>query len=227
MRVGRRLAIKILNASRFVLSMDAEPGAITEPVDRAMLASLREVVGEATRGLDAYEHARALDVTERFFWGFTDDYLELVKQRAYGVNGRAKAASAIGALRLALDVLLRLFAPFLCYVTEEVWSWSRDDSVHRSTWPTYDELEVADGADPEVYAVTATVLTAVRKEKAMAKVSLRVPAERVTVRGDAQRLARLALARTDLLEAGNIERLETAEAEEPSVETVLAVPEPA
>jgi valyl-tRNA synthetase len=222
MKVGRRLAIKILNASRFVLSMQAPSGAITEPLDLAVLASLRSVVREATEAFEAYEHARALEVTERFFWGFTDDYLELVKQRAYGVHGPEKAGSAVAALRLALDVVLRLFAPFLCYVTEEVWSWWREGSVHRAAWPVEAELAVADGADVEVYAVAASVLTAVRKEKALAKVSLRVPAERVVVRDTLERLAKLSAAEVDVREAGNIRTLDTQEAAEPVVETVLA-----
>ncbi len=174
MKVGRRLAIKILNASRFALSMEPAPGAITEPLDRSMLATLAGVIDEATIALDAYEHSKALDVVERFFWGFTDDYLELVKQRAYGRNGSAPAGSAIAALRAALDVLLRLFAPFLPYVAEEVWSWWREGSVHESEWPMSSGTRGAAGADadPTVYEVAAAVLTAVRKEKALAKVSL-------------------------------------------------------
>jgi valyl-tRNA synthetase len=227
MKVGRRLAIKILNASRFTLGMEAVPGAVTEPLDRALLATLRGVVGEATEAFEGYEHARALDVTERFFWGFTDDYLELVKQRAYGVHGTAPAASAVATLRQALDVLLRLFAPFLPYVTEEVWSWWREGSIHRASWPTAEELAMVADADPGVYGMAADVLTAVRKEKALAKVSLRVAAERVTVRDTAERLARLAVAEVDLREAGNIGALVTEEAGELAVETVLATPEPA
>jgi valyl-tRNA synthetase len=227
MKVGRRLAIKLLNASRFALSMDAsgeglDADAITEPLDLAMLAALRDVVRQATEAFDDYEHAKVLDLAERFFWGFTDDYLELVKQRAYGVHGPAKAASAIGALHRALDVLVRLFAPFLPYVTEEVWSWWREGSVHRAAWPTVDELVLPEGADPEVYDVAASALTAIRKEKALAKVSLRIPVERAMVRDSAARLAKLALGAADLREAGNVEALETAEDDEPSVDVVLA-----
>ena len=226
MKVGRRLAIKILNASRFVLGMEAEPGPIVEPLDRSMLATLRGVVAEATAAFEDYEHAKALDVTERFFWGFTDDYLELVKQRAYGVHGPERAGSAVAALREALHVLLRLFAPFLPYVTEEVWSWWREGSVHRASWPAPDELTV-DEADPLVYVVTAEVLTAIRKEKALAKVSLRVPAERVTVTDLPERLAAFGFAAEDVREAGNVTELVVVEAEEPSVQVVLAPPDPA
>ena len=175
--------------------------------------------------LDAYEHSKALDAIERFFWGFTDDYLELVKQRAYGAHGPAAAATAVGALRTALDVLLRLFAPFLPYVTEEVWSWWRDGSVHRSSWPTAAEAST-DDADPAIYEVAAAVLTAVRKEKALAKVSLKTPVDTVTVHDTQDRLRLLSLSSIDLREAGNIRAIEQAEADAFSVETVLAKSEP-
>jgi len=224
MKVGRRLGIKILNASRFALTLESEPGGVVEPVDRAMLAALSGVVRDATTAFDSYDHARALDVTERFFWGFTDDYLELVKQRAYGTHGAERAGSAVAALRRALDVILRLFAPFLPYVTEEVWSWWREGSIHRAAWPTPEETSggAAAGADPGVYEIAAAVLTAVRREKALQKVSLRAAVERVTVRDTGERLALLAPAVDDLREAGNIEALETAEAPEFAVDTALA-----
>jgi valyl-tRNA synthetase len=220
MKVGRRLAIKILNASRFVLSMQAEPGMVVEPLDLAMLTALRRTVEEATAAFEDYDHAKALDLAERSFWDFTDDYLELVKQRAYGVHGSAPAGSAVAALRLALDVQLRLFAPFLPYVTEEAWSWWRSGSIHRTAWP--DANELPDAGDPEVYEVAAAVLTAVRKEKALAKVSLRTRAERVVVADTAERLGKLAVAEIDLREAGAIDVLESVAGEAFSVRTTLA-----
>jgi valyl-tRNA synthetase len=226
-KVGRRLAIKILNASKFVLGFDVVPGDPRDTVDRSMLAALRGVVHEATASFEAYEHARALGVLERFFWGFTDDYLELVKQRAYGAAGPEGAESAVGTLRSALDVLLRCFAPFLPYVTEEVWSWWREGSIHRSTWPDPEDLAVADGADPEVFEVAAEVLTGVRKHKALAKVSLKAPAKRVVVRAPEGRLAKLELVRDDLCEAGGIRNLELVEGEETSIEVELESPDAA
>jgi valyl-tRNA synthetase len=225
MKVGRRLAIKILNASRFVLGIEAAPGAVAEPIDRSMLAALRSVVHDATSSLEDYEHAKTLDTVERFFWGFTDDYLELVKQRAYGVHGDERAGSAVGALREALDVLLRLFAPFLPYVTEEVWSWWREGSIHRSSWPEADDLGA--GGDPLVVTVAAEVLTAIRKEKALAKVSLRAPVERVTVVDAPERLSALREAVEDVREAGSVAELDLVEGEESSIDVVLAPPDAA
>ena len=145
MKVGRRLAIKVLNASRFALSFGDVGEAldtrglsalVTEPLDRSMLASLGEVVDVATTANEALDYTRALEVTESFFWAFCDDYLELVKDRAYGSSSGDEgdegdeadpgAVSARAALRLALDIQLRLLAPVLVFATEEVWSWFHD-----------------------------------------------------------------------------------------------------
>jgi valyl-tRNA synthetase len=221
-KIGRRLAIKILNASRFVLSLEAEPGEVVDALDRSMLRRLAEVVRESTRALEAYDHARSLELVERFFWGFTDDYLELVKGRAYGSGDPEGAGSAIGALRLALDTLLRLFAPFLPYVTEEVWSWWRRGSIHRAPWPGAEDLGAAAGdADPLAYDVAAWVLGEVRRTKALAKVSLRTEVERVVVTDGAERLSALGGIERDLREAGNIRELERLEGVAPIVEVVL------
>jgi valyl-tRNA synthetase len=224
MRVGRRLAIKILNASKFAMTMEAEPGAITEPLDLAMLHALAAVVEEATTAFEDYDHAKALDAIERSFWGFTDDYLELVKQRAYGSHGTAPSASAVAGLRTALGTYLRLFAPFLPYVTEEVWSWWPNGSVHRARWPASQELTGIGEGDPAVYEMAAAVLGEVRRTKALAKVSLRTPVDRILVRDTAERLALLRLAEQDVREAGSITEFQTTPADGFSVDVALAEP---
>ena len=222
-KVGRRLAIKILHASRFVLTLERPVGEIADRLDRSMLKQLAGVLEQATAALEDYEHARALELVERFFWGFTDDYLELVKGRAYGSFGEEAAGSGIATLRLALSGLLRLFAPFLPYVTEEVWSWWREGSIHREVWPVPDELEaVSAGADTADYEVAAWVLGEVRKAKALAKRSLRTTAERVIVRDTEERLKLLQGVERDLREAGSVAEFEYVEADEPSVEVDLA-----
>jgi valyl-tRNA synthetase len=215
-KVGRRLATKILNASRFALSFGEADGEVTEPLDLAMLRALGDVVAEATTAFDAYEYTRALERTETFFWSFCDDYLELVKTRAYGGD-----ASAITALRLGLSALLRLFAPFLSFVTEEVWSWWQDGSIHRSSWPAAAELGATDG-DPSVLHVAAEVLGQVRKAKTAAKQSLRSEVESTVVRGPADQLAALEAARADVLEAGRIAELRTEPGDELLVDVSLA-----
>jgi valyl-tRNA synthetase len=225
-KIGRRLAIKVLNASRFALSLEGPEGEIADPLDRSMLRRLSVVVTDVTAALEDYEHARALDVAERFFWGFTDDYLELVKSRAYGSHGPEAAGSAIASLRLALAVLLRVFAPFLPYVTEEVWSWWRQGSIHRTPWPTPEELaDASAGGDPVVHETAAWVLGEVRKHKALAKRSLRTEVERVVVRDTEDRLKILRGVERDVREAGNVAAIEYVEAAEPSVEVVLPPPE--
>jgi valyl-tRNA synthetase len=223
-KVGRRLAIKILNASKFALGL-GDPGegaAITQPLDRSMLGRLAEVVDESTDAFEHYDYTKALERSEAFFWWFCDNYLELVKGRAYGAAGEEAAASAQAALRTALSVLLRLFAPILPFVTEEVWSWWRDGSVHRSGWPEPGELAAADGADPAVGAVAGEVLSEIRKAKTAAKRSLRTGVERAVVRAPADQLAALDAARHDLVEAGRIADLVTEEGDELAVDVVLA-----
>jgi valyl-tRNA synthetase len=220
MKVGRRLAIKILNASRFALSRIAGgelpgPEAVTAPIDMAMLGALARVVDEATAAFEDYDYARALERTEAFFWSFCDDYLELVKGRAYEDPSEAGPSSARASLALALSVLLRLLAPFVPFVTEEVWSWWHEGSIHRSPWPGTDELPatLVRASDEEpgstVLSVVSDVLGVVRRAKTGAKRSMRAPVAKLTVIDDPARLALLAQAENDLRDAGGIVELVT------------------
>jgi valyl-tRNA synthetase len=220
MKIGRRLATKILNASRFALGFadDVAPSAITEPLDRSMLATLSQVVAQATEAFDEYDYARALEIAERSFWTWTDDYLELVKGRAY--DGGDAGSSAHAALQLALNVYLRLFAPFLPFVTEEVWSWWRPGSVHRAPWPTSEELASHRG-DPAILAVTGEVLSAVRKAKSDAKASMRAEVSLVSISAADDRLDLVRQAEADLQAAARAEQVTYAQGD-PDVAVVLA-----
>jgi valyl-tRNA synthetase len=226
MKIGRRLAIKILNASLFVLKLDAHEDAavIVEPIDRALLSVLATTIDQATAAFEDYNYTRALEVAEAFFWNFTDDYVELVKERAYGGQGDAAAASAKATLATTLRTLLGLFAPFLPFVTEEVWSWWQEGSVHRSPWPDGAAIRaLSAGQDPALVADVAAVLTQVRKAKSEASASMRADVDVAVVTADPMTAERLRLVVADIAAAGRIAALTIVEAAGPiSVTATLA-----
>ena len=243
MRVGRRLAIKILNASKFALMGGGQSSAqgeihhsaICAPVDRAMIRSLAALVVEATEAFEGYDYARVLQRVEMFFWRFCDDYLELVKGRRYGEQDVVGAGSANAALTAALAVMLRLFAPFLPFVTEEVWSWWREGSVHRAPWPTAEELleliedntEPVRQADGQAYQWAIDVLFEVRKQRSEAKQPLKVPITRVAIKAEASAVHLMPIVERDLRAALRVKAFETVlgETREILVEGYEALPE--
>ena len=256
MTVGRKLALKMMNASKFVLSPklwagdgaselpagEATPAELTpveptaaaaageaaaavlrtelavDPVDVALLTSLNDLVSVSTRAFEDYDYARALERTEAWFWDFCDNYLELVKSRAYGEMGLDRAMSARTTLAVSLSTLLRLFAPVMPFVTEEIWSWWQEGSVHRAPWPQPSEvtarapaISAGDGrgkGDSEggggVYGSAVDLLAAIRRAKSEAKVGPRSPVERVTVSGPPEQLNDLRLVEDDLRAAQNV-----------------------
>jgi valyl-tRNA synthetase len=209
MKIGRRLAIKVLNAAKFVYSFptDGAAGAdaVTLPLDRDMLAELSMVVETATKAFDEYDHARALEAAEQFFWTFCDDYLEVVKERAYNGTDPVAQASAVGALRTALDVMLRLFAPFIPFATEEVWSWTHDGSVHTAAWPT----APVDDAPTGLFGFVSAALIGIRRAKTDAKASQKTQVTAATIAGPAL----LETAASDLRDVGRIAELTFVEGE--------------
>ena len=266
MKIGRRLAIKLLNASKFVLNLGAtEKSVITSQaqgrvlinaLDRSLLARLAYLIEEATAAFEKYEYARALQICESFFWSFTDDFVELIKDRAYGARGEEEQASVLAALATTLDALLRLFAPFLPFVTEEIWSWWRAGSVHRAEWPQ--ALPILEGtllaeysaqnptagisaqwvladADPaqieslkQILPDVAEALGGLRKAKSDAKVKQRTEVESATIAAPQAQLDRIAAGMADLKAAGNARELSLVAAEgELEVRDVVLVVEEA
>jgi len=217
LRIGRRLAVKILNAARFVLGFAEPDGAdaiVTTPLDLAMLGRLGEVIEQCTTALISYDHAAALESAEQFFWQFCDDYLELVKPRAYAAErDRRAAGSAVTSLRSALSVLLRLFAPFMPFVTEEAWSWFNAGSIHRSPWPSASDC-VMDRSGGAGLDAAAAAIRAIRKAKSAAGLSQKATVTRLNVRAHRSELDLLRSVMADVADAGNIGHLEVLEVQE-------------
>jgi valyl-tRNA synthetase len=214
MKVGRKLATKLLNLTKFVLgagtnevsTVAAQP---VDLVDQAMLVRLSEVVDAATIALEQFDYARALERTEAFFWWFCDDYVELVKTRAYGET--QDSSSARVSLHRALSIVQRLFAPMLPFATEEVWSWWQSGSIHRATWPTTAETVAGFNIAPDsVEALDAIceVLGAVRRTKTEAKVSQRAEVAKLVVTADEKTVKMLQANLSDLRNAGSLQEIE-------------------
>lgn len=218
MKIGRRLAIKILNASKFALSLGAHTNDsldnVTVALDQSMLRELDWVIDEATKAFNQFNYTKALEVTEKFFWVFCDDYVELVKDRVYGSAGADEKKSAQIALGYATETFLQLFAPFMPFVTEEVWSWWKSGSVHRSSWPTSSGI----AGDREVLTSTSEILTLVRKIKSDAQVSMKTEIKNLRISGPATLLALAKLAETDLQTASRALSISWIENETLSVE---------
>jgi valyl-tRNA synthetase len=220
MKIGRRLAIKLLNASKFVLTKTTPTGEVTETIDRGMLQELVEVVSSASKSFEDYDYAAALREVEGFFWRFCDDYIELTKRRR--ARDDTAAASAVAAGQAALSVMVRLFAPFLPFVTEEVWSWWQTGSVHRARWPEANELEpLIRGVTPEAsldYRHAIDITQLIRQQRSKESRAFSVPVTRLQL-SEAHGAAWPRI-QADVREANNAERSEIAFVPLPEPESV-------
>ena len=209
MKIGKRLAIKLLNASKFSLSLNATLNSadVTQSVDHALLNKLAQVVETATTSFDKYDYTRALEVAETFFWAFTDDYVELVKERTYGNQGEAAANSARAALGITTHTLLKLFAPFIPFVTEEVWSWWQEGSIHLQSWPKSSEIITDKSAGIDPLNNVTWILSEVRKVKTENKQSMKAEVKTLEIWAKAEVIEQVKDAQKDLIAAGNIKDL--------------------
>jgi valyl-tRNA synthetase len=230
MKIGRKLAMKVLNVAKFILAGEHMDGPVTEALDRGMLMNLANVVDEVTRELEQYEYAKALAKTESFFWDFCDNYVEAAKSRRYGDFGRAAAASASTAMRTALSVMMRLLAPYLAFTSEEVWSWWQPGSIHRAAWPTRSEVLAVSGEDETAQKASvylSLALGAIRKAKTEGQVSVGTPVASIRFVESAPAVAALRLVERDLKAAARTDVLVLTESDDTSAFGASMTPKPA
>ena len=249
LKIGKKLVGKLWNATQFAAihlsKMDSAPttaatdAAITETLDRWILSSLHNTIAKATAAFARYEYADALDATNQFFWAdFCDNYLELIKKRVYNEDDSASAAaqqSAVRTLYYVLNGILKLYAPFVPHVTEELYSnifaddYATKGSLHAmGQWPLAEDY-LNDETALAMGEITVGILEQVRKAKSDAKRSIKTPVTNSTVYIDAAFLANTAQVKSieeDLKGAGNIETFKWAEASTtggaPQVDVTLA-----
>lgn len=202
LKIGKKLVNKLWNATKFAaIHLDhlketpksareeVENGTISAVLDRWVLTRLHRAIAKATRDFEKYEYSDARNAAEDFFWNdFCDNYLELVKNRVYGNEGDAAAQmSAVHTIYHCLNGILRLFAPFVPHVTEELFSYIFDEdyakhgSIHaRHMWPQ--AVDYPCDADAEVAGIDCvSLLEAVRKQKSERSVSIKYPVEEIAV----------------------------------------------
>ncbi len=209
MKIGKRLAVKILNASKFALSLNAtlKKEDVKLEADHALLNKLAQVVDSATKAFEKYDYTKALEVTESFFWSFTDDYVELVKERTYGKQGEESANSAKAALGITIHTLLKLFAPFVPFVSEEVWSWWQKGSVHNQTWPKPEEISANKSIGIENLELVTKVLAEIRKAKTEKQLSMKAEVLELEIKTKNEEIEIIKKSEKDLIAAGNIKNL--------------------
>ena len=218
---GKRLVTKLKNAARLIAGYEGPAGDVSHPLDKALIGRLRELIGEVTVRWEAWDHAGALAATESWFWSdLCDNYLELSKKRAY-----ARDPSALETLRTTLDVCLRMFAPVLPFITEEIHNFNRPEhsSIHLERWPVTDELP--DGLDDGGFDLAVSVLTQVRRAKSQAKLSIRYPVQSLEVRAPKESLTKLEPLMADVSSTVAVERVELVADEsrdEPAVDVTFA-----
>ena len=208
-KIGGKLVTKIYNAGKFVLAQTADEGPIVNELDRAFIAELKELVVVATQAFERFEFSIALQETEKFFWGaFTDNYIELIKRRSRSEDDPQGRASAVATLRLALNVVLRLFAPVVPTITDEVWSWvfaeeTGDSSIHLTTWPAVAELDAISVPDVNgSFSAACDAISAIRKAKSESGMSLNRELLTLDLEADDAGQHDLMLVRKDVAAAG-------------------------
>jgi valyl-tRNA synthetase len=192
LKTGKKTVTKLWNASKFALTFledyEFEKHDL-EVVDKWMLTKLQNTIKQATEHFDKYEYSKVKKVLDEFFWQvLCDNYLEFVKDRLYNPNlyhKGAKNSAQFGLYEAVLNVL-KMFAPLMPYITEEVYSlYFKDkenkESIHISNWPKYNENYV-DKNSEFVGDLMVDIVQRVRKFKSEKQISLKEDLSKIIIK---------------------------------------------
>ena len=203
---GKRTVIKLWNASRLTIShlkgfkknKNFKP---KNPVDIWILNELQKTIQKTTEYFEAYEYSKAKKEIEEFFWNnFSDNYLELVKHRLYGKTDNG----AKNTLYVCLLSILKLYAPIMPFITEEIYqNFKEDISIHKSSWPKVNKSFINKKIEPEA-DVLIKLISLIRKTKSEKGISLAKPVKKVIVNSKKD----ISKFEKDIKETGKIEELE-------------------
>ena len=231
-QVGAKLVTKLWNVARFAERFLAgytppEQRPALSPADRWILARAQRLIVRATDLLDGYDYAAAKSEIEAFFWqALADNYLEMAKERLYDATSPGHDGARYTLHRLLLTVL-KLFAPFLPYVTEEIYlglfaAVDGAPSIHRARWPEADTALASTAAEAVGDALVA-IATAVRRYKSEASLSLGAELARLHLATSDEALAvALRASAADLRSVTRAREIATSMEPDPSLEPLLA-----
>lgn len=214
MAQGKKLTTKIFNASKFVFNIvsnsDLKEASgyeqhITEPMDQSWMKKVSSTMAFATKALEMHDYASALETIEGRFWDFCDNYLEIVKARAYSANNQ----SAVATLMKTMDTFIRAFAPFCPFITEEVyqsrpWHKDKEQSLHTKPWPRSDEFENIQAENPILYDSASQIISDIRKAKTTANKTQKTPVTAVEIMAPENLIDILKQGEKDIENVGNL-----------------------
>lgn len=204
-KIGRKLETKLFNAARFVSHFVHASRPLSElkleTIDLGWLGHLSEIVKQATEQFEVFNYASALELIEKAFWQFCDDYLETVKARAYRESAEQYSFSAVGSLRFSMDIFIRLLAPFMPYVTEEIWSYEKrqTSSIHRSNWPNLAEFPVSSIESSKSWGLCRKLLHEIRQLKASNKMGVGHSLDELNISTSAENILLIQKFQSDLV----------------------------
>ena len=231
---GRKLVMKIFNASKFVANIVGQSNVnpttddiyanITNPTDKAWLTKISNLVEASIKSFNNLDYYLSLEATEKGFWDFCDNYLELVKARAYNEEDK----SAVSALIITIETFLKLFAPFCPFITEEVfqcraWKKEEEKSIHNQPWPKVESYKAMIAEDYALYEALVVISSDIRKAKTEAGKNLKTPVKELVINAPTHLIEQIKQSEQDIVNVGHVnsENITYKEAEELSVEKVV------